>query len=396
MTHHANARPLGGGIIGLGLAGGIMAPIIAEHPGLTLAGAAETDASTRATFTADTGLPAYAEVCELLANPTVDFVYVATPHQCHRAHAVLAAEHGKHIIVEKPMALSLADCDAMIDAANANGVQLVIGHTHSFDPAIAAIRALIDSGRTGAPVSLAMWNFTDFLYRPRRPEELDSARGGGILYNQLPHQLDVARLIVNSPIRSVRAATTRLDPTRPTEGGCSAFVDFENGACATVVYSGYDRFDSDELHGWIAEGGQLKTARHGHARRMLSKIAGPEGEAAQRRVQFGYGAAGAHGNPPHQPHFGLMLVSCERADIRQSADGLYIYDDAGADEQPIIRSSWRPGRGDVLEELRRAVVDGVPPLHDGTFGRGTVEAAIAIAQSAAARREITITELAAA
>lgn len=396
MTDREDAPPLGGGIIGLGLAGGIMAPIIAEHPGLRLVGAADIHADTRAAFEADTGRPSYADPRDLVADPAIDFVYIATPHQWHRDHAVLAAEHGKHIIVEKPMALSMADCDDMIAAAVANGVHLIVGHTHSFNPAVAAIRALIESGQVGAPVSVAMWNFTDFLYRPRRPEELDSNAGGGILYNQVPHQLDVARLIAGSPIRSVRASTTRLDSHRPTEGGCTAFIDFENGASATIVYSGYDRFDSDELHGWIGEGGFPKRPAHARTRKALQQCASPGEEEARRRTQFGYGTGVSRGRPPHQPHFGLMVVGCENADIRQSADGLCLYDDDGAHDVPVTETHWRPGRGDVLEELRRAVIDGVAPLHDGAFGRGTVEAAIAIARSAAERREIRMGELVAA
>ena len=64
------------------------------------------------------------------------------------------------------------------------------------------------------------FNYTNFLYRPRRPEELDTAQGGGILFNQVPHQIDIARLLGGGLVRSVRAQTTVLDPARPTEGSC--------------------------------------------------------------------------------------------------------------------------------------------------------------------------------
>src|SRR5258708_36636509 len=128
----------------------------------------------------------------------------------------------------------------MIEAFERSGTALLVGHTHSFDPAIGLMRELIAGSEVGRLSMIAMANYTDFIYRPRRPEELDTAKGGGILFNQLPHQVDVARLLDGSPVRSVRAATGVLDPDRPTEGCCMAFIDFESGASATSVYSGYD------------------------------------------------------------------------------------------------------------------------------------------------------------
>jgi phthalate 4,5-cis-dihydrodiol dehydrogenase len=388
----ASQRTLAGGIVGLGLAGGIMVPNMQSHPGLRLAAAAEPCDATRSRFEGETHVPAFSSIEDMLREATLDFVYIATPHQYHRAHAVVAANNGKHVIVEKPMALSLKDCDEMIAAAAANHVQLLVGHTHSFDPAVMRIRELIVSGAVGRPVSVSMWNYTDFLYRPRRAEELDTAAGGGIMFNQIPHQIDIARMIVGAPVRSVRGATSRLDSARPTEGGCSAFIDFENGATATIAYSGYDRFDSDELHDWVSEGGYVKAAAHGGSRRALRSCSSATEEEERRRATFGYGAGISVGPPPHQPHFGLMIVSCERADLRQSSGGIWIYDDEGARHVGIEARMWRPGRGDVLEEMRRAIIDAVPPIHDGAFGRGTVEASMALLRSAVERREVVLNE----
>jgi phthalate 4,5-cis-dihydrodiol dehydrogenase len=69
----------------------------------------------------------------LCADPGVEVVYIATPHQFHAGQARLACAAKKHVLVEKPMALSLEDCRAMNDAARDNGVQLIVGHSHSFD-----------------------------------------------------------------------------------------------------------------------------------------------------------------------------------------------------------------------------------------------------------------------
>ncbi|MEV4747491.1 Gfo/Idh/MocA family oxidoreductase [Streptosporangium sp. NPDC049248] len=381
-----SARTLGLGLVGLGLAGGVMASAARTHPGIRLAGAADPDPTLRERFAGAEGLPVHPGIEGLLAQPDVDAVYVATPHQLHREHTVAAARAGKHVIVEKPMALTVADCDAMIKAAEAAGVVLVVGHTHGFDPAVALIRDLVGSGGYGPLGMIALWNYTDFLYRPRRPEELDSARGGGILYNQIPHQVDIARTVADRPVRSVRATAAILDPDRPTEGACAALIEFEGGGAANLVYSGYDHFDSDELHGWIAEGGGPKTPAHGAARRRLAALT-PEQEQRSRTADFGYGARSPL-PPPHQPHFGELVVTCAGADLRCSADGVTAYTDRGVEQLAVPRTRWWPGRGNVLQELVDAVVHGRPAQHDGAFGRETVRTCLAIAESARERREV--------
>ena len=113
----------------------------------------------------------------------------------HAEHAISAARHGKHVLVEKPMALTLDDCTQMIDAAARAGVQLVVGHSHSFDAPIRRTREIIASGTFGAVRMIQALYYTDFLYRPRRPEELDTTRGGGVVWSQAAHQVDIVRLL---------------------------------------------------------------------------------------------------------------------------------------------------------------------------------------------------------
>ncbi|MGF7234282.1 MAG: Gfo/Idh/MocA family protein [Frankia sp.] len=310
--------PLRLALIGLGLAGGAMASAARTHPGVRLVTAAEPSAQLRDRFERAEGLVAHDTLDAVLARPDVDAVYIATPHQLHRDQTVRSAQAGKHVIVEKPMALTTADCNDMITAAGAHRVSLVVGHTHGFDPAVAVMRDIVASGRYGRFGMIALWSFTDFLYRPRRPEELDSARGGGIVFNQVPHQVEIARTIAAVPVRAVRASAAVLDPARPTEGSCAALVEFQGGAVASLVYSGYDHFDSDELHGWIAEGGASKTPAHGSARRALRELS-PLEERRARTTRFGYGAR-SPARPAHQPHFGELVVTCAGADLRCGAD----------------------------------------------------------------------------
>ena len=134
MTPTAEPAPIGLGIAGLGMAGAVMVQAAMAHPGYVLRAAADPYPAPRAAFARDFNAKAYDDIGALCADPAVEVVYIATPHQFHKPHAILAAEHGKHIILEKPMALTLADCDAIIAAVEQAKVQLIVGHTHSFDP----------------------------------------------------------------------------------------------------------------------------------------------------------------------------------------------------------------------------------------------------------------------
>ena len=115
-----------------------MLPTLSAHPGVELVAAADPRREARERFAADFGAKAYETVEELCADAAVEAVYVATPHQHHAAHAIARRTRGKHVLVEKPMAISSRRREAMIDAAREGGVHLVVGHSHSFDAPIAA------------------------------------------------------------------------------------------------------------------------------------------------------------------------------------------------------------------------------------------------------------------
>ena len=380
-------RALGLGVIGLGMAGAVMVRAAARHPGVVVAAAADPQPAPREAFGRDFNARTYADARALCEDPAVEVVYVATPHQFHAEHAVMAAERGKHVILEKPMALTLADCDRIIAAVERANVHLIVGHTHAFDPAVRAMRGLIASGEMGALGMLASWNYTNYLYRPRRPEELDTSKGGGILFNQVPHQIETVRLLGGGLVRSVRAQVGILDPARPTEANCAAFLEFADGVPATLVYSGYDFFDTDELHFWISERGSPKQPAHGAARRALRAR---KGEEAGLRTQLaGYGSRD-EGEPPHQPHFGLTVATCARGDLRASADGVFVYGEDGQREIALADGGKYSGRHNVLDDMRAAILEGRRPVHDGRWGKATLEVALAIQQSARERREVTL------
>src|SRR5262249_50886652 len=280
-------RALGLGVIGLGMAGAVMVRAAARHPGTVPTGAADPEPGPREAFGRDFNARTYADARALCEDPAVEVVYVATPTEFAAEHAIAAAECGKHVILEKPMALTLADCDCIIAAVERANVHLIVGHTHAFDSAVRAMRGIIAGGELGALGMIASWNYTNYLYRPRRPEELDTAKGGGILFNQVPHQIDTVRLLGGGLVKSVRAQVGVLDPARPTEANCTAFLEFADGVAASLVYSGYDFFDSDELHFWVSERRSPKEAAHRASRRALRPHKGAQAAPRTSSVEYG-------------------------------------------------------------------------------------------------------------
>ena len=389
-------RKLRIGVAGLGRAFSFMLPTFVLDERVELVAGADPRAEARDRFAADFGARTYAEVDALCADPAVEVVYISTPHQYHMPNALAAARNGKHALVEKPMALGLDDCQTMIDAARAAGVHLIIGHSHSFDGPVQRAGALVRGGRYGALKMITAMNFTDFIYRPRRPDELSTAQGGGVIFNQAPHQVEILRLLGGGKLASVRASAGAWDAARPTEGAYSAFFTFENGVSATLTYSGYAHFDTDEFCDWIAESGAPKSpASYGAARRNLAVASDAATEAAiKAAVNYGgpkYAGAGAGGGFSRQPfhqNFGLLVASCEGADLRPTSKGVMIYDHLRAQLEPLAAQSVP--RQEVIDELWNAVVDGIEPLHNGEWSLATMEACLAILRSSREGREISL------
>ena len=124
---------------GLGVASTQIMPPIAALPYIKITAAADTRTDALGKFRETYGGETFPSVEAMCESADVDAIYVATPNPLHAKHAIAAAERGKHVIVEKPMATSIAECDAMNKAAEKYGVKLLCGHTHSFDPPIRKI-----------------------------------------------------------------------------------------------------------------------------------------------------------------------------------------------------------------------------------------------------------------
>jgi phthalate 4,5-cis-dihydrodiol dehydrogenase len=380
------------GVIGLGRACTSFLPALLKHPGVTITAGADPRPEARAKWAADYGADVFESGDDLCASPNVDAVYIATPHTLHAPNAISAARNGKHIIVEKPMALTLEDCDAVIDAAARAGIKLVVGHSQAYAPPIYAMRDIIASGELGRLRLINAFNYKSFMYIPLRRDELDLATGGGVVFNQGSHHIDIVRWLGGGLVRSVRANTWQFDPERPVEGAYSAFLEFEDGAVAMLVFSGYDHFDSDEWYGWVGEGGQPKDgSRYSRARTQLLAMSRVEEE--ELKAATGVGGAQQRDTQPggvqqFQPHFGVLIASCERGDIRTTPDGLVVYGDDVKREIPVPVPA--AGKIRTVEELYDAVDQDREPDHNGRWGKAGLEVALAIHQSARERREIAL------
>jgi phthalate 4,5-cis-dihydrodiol dehydrogenase len=381
--------PLRFGIVGLGRAAAATVPAIARHPDLEIVAAADTNADILEQFTQQYGSRSYPSIEALCQDPHVDAVYIATPTHLHTQHVLTAVQNGKHVIAEKPLAITLEDAERMIEAVDRAGVQMIVGQSQSYEPPVRAMRDIVRSGELGRLGMISGWYFNDWLYRPRLPAELDTHMGGGVVFRQGAHHFDVARLIGGGLVRSVRAMTGVWDSSRPTEGSYSAFLDFQNGAVATLVYSGYDHFFSTELTGGQTEGGgRVDPAQQEHAaaRRILREAADRGGDAAlKRQVTFGRRQADGAQYPAY---FGLIVVSCEHGDIRQTPEGLMVYGDH--DRRAVQLTPGVAGRDLMVAELYDAVVHAKPALHSPRWARATLEVSLAVLTSARNRQEVQL------
>jgi phthalate 4,5-cis-dihydrodiol dehydrogenase len=206
-----------------------------------------------------------------------------------------------------------------------------------------------------------------------------------VVFNQAAHQVDIVRLLAGSAVRTVRALTGAWDPRRPTEGAYSVLLAFEDGAFASLVYSGYAHFDSDEFTGWIGEMGVKKDpCAYGAARLLL------QGNELTAKTERNYGGAQFRDPPKPQAHqhFGVVIVSCERGDVRPLPSGVVVY----GERERRVETLPAPGiaRVEVVDELYDAVVNGKAPLHDGEWAMATLEVCLAILRSAREQREIAL------
>jgi phthalate 4,5-cis-dihydrodiol dehydrogenase len=338
---------------------------------------------------------AHAGIAALCADPNVEAVWIATPNQYHCEHAIELMRHGKHVAVEKPMAITLEEADRMIDVAKENGVHLLAGHTSSFSLPVRAMRKVVMSGEVGSLKSILIWAYTDWMLRPRTPEELAPEAGGGLVHRQAPHQVDALRLLGGGRLRSVRGSIGEWMPERKAPGFYAAFLEFEDGLSASILHDGYGYFTTLEMFPEAAARWRYDDDdRVAMRRAMRLGVRDEESEKQEFRI-------GGRRDPSTTAalsddkawssidDLGMVVLSCERGAVRHGKYGLSVYDDSGRREIDMSTFS-QSGAVPALIELHGAVVEGKALYHSGEWGRATLEVTIAIQQSSSEHREIML------
>ncbi|MFN3689728.1 MAG: Gfo/Idh/MocA family protein [Fimbriimonadales bacterium] len=178
------------------------------------------------------GVPHFTRHEEMFQSGLVEAVIIATPHYAHAPVAVSAFEHGLHVLVEKPLCVSVSDGDLMIAAARRSGKKFAIGYQHRFRPEVQAARRLIEQGVLGAvrrTLLITAWYRTQAYYDSGGWRATWAGEGGGVLINQAPHFIDLWLWFGGMPSRvwgQTRAALHEIE----TEDEAFGLIEYPNGA----------------------------------------------------------------------------------------------------------------------------------------------------------------------
>lgn len=245
----------GFGIVGCGMIANFHARAIADTRGAKLVACFDSIPESADRLAAATGCRAYHKLDQMLADPRVHVVTIATPSGAHLEPAVAAARAGKHVIVEKPLEITLKRCDRIIEACQRHGVKLATIFPSRFHSSSLEIKRAIDADRFGRLTlgdAYVKWYRTQQYYDSgawRGTWELD---GGGALMNQAVHSVDLLTWFMG-PVDQITAHSSTLAHQRiAVEDVAVASLRFANGALGTIeattaAYPGY--LKRIEIHG---------------------------------------------------------------------------------------------------------------------------------------------------
>lgn len=268
------------------------------------------------------GVPAYTDMHEMMRREAIDVVVVLTESGHHAKHVVELASHGKHIIVEKPMALTLDDADAMIRACDAAGVRLFVVKQNRFNVPVVKARQALEQGRFGKMVLGTVrvrWCRTQQYY------DQDSWRGtwaldGGVLTNQASHHVDLLEWMMGD-VESVFALSTTALVNIETEDTAAVVLKFASGALGVIEATTAARpTDIEGSLSLLGERGTVEIGGFAVNEMKLWRFAQPQDGDERVLTEFSV-------NPPNVYGFGHQayyehVVDCLRHDRRHLVDGL--------------------------------------------------------------------------
>jgi UDP-N-acetyl-2-amino-2-deoxyglucuronate dehydrogenase len=222
-------------LVGCGRISGSHVAAIDKIDELELVAVADVDIDRASALAGGRGIPAFRTIEELLAGVECDVVAICTPSGLHPAHGIAAARAGRHVVTEKPMAISLADADALVRACDEARVNLFVVKQNRLNPPVQLLRRAVDKGRFGR---IYLANATVRWTRPQ--EYYDAARwrgtwefDGGAIMNQASHYVDLLQWLAG-PVESVVAKTATLARRIETEDTGIAVLRFRSGALGVL------------------------------------------------------------------------------------------------------------------------------------------------------------------
>jgi predicted dehydrogenase len=335
----------GFGIVGTGVIAAMHAAAIATLPGARLAAVTDVAEGAAAAFAAARGCAAEPSLDRLLARPDVDVVCVCVPSGLHAEVGVQAARAGKHLVVEKPIDLTLAAADRLIEEARAAGVALTVISQHRFDPGLVELKRLLADGALGR---LVLGEASTKWYRTQAYYDSAAWRGtwamdGGSLMNQGIHYVDLLRWCMG-PVAEVTAVMATEAHQVEVEDTALALVRFCSGAVGTILSS--------------------TAAFPGFPQRL--EVTGTEGTVIVEDGRIVSRAYGARTQDPADPDGGPG---------------------AAADPAAIDVASHAAQIADLLAAVR----EGRPPAVDGRAARDTLELVCAVYESARTGQPVRLT-----
>lgn len=344
---------LGVGIVGCGMIADFHAKAIQDTQGLHVAGATSRNRSSAEKFAESFPCTIHDSVEAMVADPEIQMVAICTPSGAHREPAVVAAEAGKHVVVEKPLEITLERCDQIIRACSDHKVVLSTIFPSRYHQASQTLKQAVGDGRFGTLTlgdAYVKWYRTQEYYDSgawRGTWELD---GGGALMNQAIHTVDLL-LWLMGPVESVSAQTATLAHDRiEVEDVATANLKFRNGALGVI---------------------QATTAAYpGMLKRI--EIHGSQGTAVLEEEDL---KAWDFANP-----------TSEDRQLLESLTGKTQTGGGAADPKAI----GHHGHAAQYQDILRSIQKGTQPLIDGPEGRRSVELILAIYEAAKTGQRISL------
>lgn len=228
------------GIVGPGKVGHLISKALKSVASCEYVAVSGRNPERTKAFAGQYGLNAYVDVSEMVSREKLDLVIVCTPHPAHREPSIAAMKEGAHVMVEKPFASSIEDCDAMSDAAREYGRKLGVISQRRFYKPCKRIREAIDAGKIGKPalgtVEMLGWR-DEYYYQADEWRGTWDGEGGGVLVNQAPHQLDLLQWFMGE-IEELYGNWRNLNhPYIEVDDTALAVLKFKNGGMGNIILS---------------------------------------------------------------------------------------------------------------------------------------------------------------